>query len=112
MVFEGALPAPRMGLRRTAPALAPPLPEFLDKRATDTKALGNRALRFGPGFQRLDDPITKVLRVGFHTRDYTRNGPYKQLQPALVYVDFKTQKRMPKLSAAWFKEATRRNAVV
>jgi len=30
----------------------------------------------------------------------------------LVYVDFKTQKRIPKLSAAWFREAAKRNAVV
>jgi beta-glucosidase len=30
----------------------------------------------------------------------------------LIYVDFKTQKRTPKLSAAWFREAVRRNAVV
>jgi beta-glucosidase len=30
----------------------------------------------------------------------------------LVYVDFKTQKRTPKLSAAWFREAAARNAVV
>jgi beta-glucosidase len=30
----------------------------------------------------------------------------------IVYVDFKTQTRTPKLSAAWFKEAARRNAVV
>jgi beta-glucosidase len=30
----------------------------------------------------------------------------------LVSVDFKTQKRTPKLSAAWFREAARRNAVV
>src|SRR5262249_39991328 len=30
----------------------------------------------------------------------------------LVYVDFKTQTRTPKLSAAWFREAARRNAVV
>jgi beta-glucosidase len=30
----------------------------------------------------------------------------------LVYVDFKTQKRTPKVSAAWFGEAARRNAVV
>ena len=30
----------------------------------------------------------------------------------LMYVDFKTQQRTPKLSAAWFKEAARRNAVV
>jgi beta-glucosidase len=30
----------------------------------------------------------------------------------LVYVDFKTQKRTPKLSAAWFREAAKRNAVV
>ncbi|WP_155265207.1 GH1 family beta-glucosidase [Sphingomonas segetis] len=28
------------------------------------------------------------------------------------YVDFKTQKRTPKLSAAWYKEVIRRNAVV
>jgi len=30
----------------------------------------------------------------------------------LVYVDFKTQKRTPKLSAAWFREAAAHNAVV
>jgi beta-glucosidase len=30
----------------------------------------------------------------------------------LVYVDFKTQKRMPKLSAHWFREAAARNTVV
>jgi beta-glucosidase/6-phospho-beta-glucosidase/beta-galactosidase len=30
----------------------------------------------------------------------------------LVYVDFKTQKRTPKLSAAWFREAAAKNAVV
>ena len=30
----------------------------------------------------------------------------------LVYVDFKTQKRIPKLSAAWFREAAKRSAVV
>jgi hypothetical protein len=29
-----------------------------------------------------------------------------------VYVDLKTQKRTPKLSAAWSREAARRNAVV
>jgi Glycosyl hydrolase family 1 len=30
----------------------------------------------------------------------------------IVYVAFKTQKRTPKLSALWFREAARRNAVV
>jgi len=30
----------------------------------------------------------------------------------LVYVDFKTQKRTPKLSAAYFREAIAKNAVV
>ena len=30
----------------------------------------------------------------------------------LVHVDFKTQKRTPKLSAKWFREAAKRNAVV
>jgi beta-glucosidase len=30
----------------------------------------------------------------------------------MVYVDFKTQRRTPKLSAMWFKEAATRNAVV
>ena len=30
----------------------------------------------------------------------------------LRYVDFETQKRTPKLSAAWFREAAKRNAVV
>jgi hypothetical protein len=84
VVCEGALPATRMGLRRAAPTLAPPLPECLDKRATHTQAFGNRAWRPCPGLSRLDNPVTKVLSVGLHTRDYTGNGPYKQLQPALV----------------------------
>lgn len=30
----------------------------------------------------------------------------------LVYVDFKTQKRTPKMSARWFREASKKNAVV
>jgi beta-glucosidase len=30
----------------------------------------------------------------------------------LLYVDFKTQKRTPKLSAEWFREAAKRNAVI
>ena len=30
----------------------------------------------------------------------------------LVYVDFKTQKCMPKLNAEWFRETAQRNAVV
>lgn len=30
----------------------------------------------------------------------------------LIYVDFATQQRIPKLSAAWYREAARRNAVV
>jgi beta-glucosidase len=30
----------------------------------------------------------------------------------IVYVDFETQERIPKLSAHWFKEAARQNAVV
>ena len=30
----------------------------------------------------------------------------------MVYVDFKTQQRIPKLSAMWYREAIRRNAVV
>jgi beta-glucosidase len=30
----------------------------------------------------------------------------------IVFVDFKTQKRTPKMSASWFREAAARNAVV
>lgn len=30
----------------------------------------------------------------------------------LIHVEFKTQKRTPKLSARWYREAARRNAVV
>jgi beta-glucosidase len=30
----------------------------------------------------------------------------------LIYVDFETQQRIPKLSAEWFREAARQNAVV
>jgi beta-glucosidase len=30
----------------------------------------------------------------------------------IIYVDFETQKRIPKLSAEWFREAAKRNAVV
>jgi hypothetical protein len=84
VVFQGALPAARVRLGRTAPAAAPPLPEFLDKRGADTKALRNHALRGGPSFQRLNDPVTEVLRVWFHTLYDTGTVPYRQLQPALV----------------------------
>jgi beta-glucosidase len=30
----------------------------------------------------------------------------------IFYVDFETQQRIPKLSAEWFREAARQNAVV
>ena len=30
----------------------------------------------------------------------------------IAYVDFRAQKRIPKVSANWFREAARRNAVV
>jgi len=30
----------------------------------------------------------------------------------LIYVDFETQQRIPKLSAEWFRETARQNAVV
>jgi beta-glucosidase/6-phospho-beta-glucosidase/beta-galactosidase len=30
----------------------------------------------------------------------------------LIYVDFRTEKRAPKLCAPWFHETARRNAVV
>ena len=30
----------------------------------------------------------------------------------LIYVDFETQQRIPKLSAEWFRRAARLNAVV
>ena len=30
----------------------------------------------------------------------------------MIYVDFKTQKRTPKLSASWYREAAARNAIV
>ena len=30
----------------------------------------------------------------------------------LIYIDFETQQRIPKLSAEWFREAARRNAVI
>jgi beta-glucosidase len=30
----------------------------------------------------------------------------------LIYIDFKTQRRIPKLSAGWFRVAARQNAVV
>jgi hypothetical protein len=83
VVFEGTLPAARMRFGGTAPAAAPPLPQLLDTRATDTNALGNRARRVCAGFQRLDDSVPKVLRGWFHTRYSTENVPYSQLQPAL-----------------------------
>jgi hypothetical protein len=66
-----------------APAAAPPLPELLDQRAADTKAGRNRTLRLYAGFQRLDDTVTKVLRIRFHTLSLYRRIPYRQLQPAL-----------------------------
>jgi hypothetical protein len=32
-------------------------------------------LRCCPGFQRRDDPVTQVLRVGLHTQGYTGSRP-------------------------------------
>ena len=46
---------------------------------------------------------TGQLRVDW-TASATRFG--------LIYVDFDTLKRTPKLSAEWFREAARRNAVI
>src|SRR5262249_54959664 len=83
LVFEGALPSPRVGLGTTAARAAPALPKFLDTYATDTKACSDRTLCLAPGFQGLDDTVTKVLRVWSHTRSYARQRPYKQLQPTL-----------------------------
>lgn len=57
VVWEGALSAPRVGRRRAAPTAAPSLPEFLDKRAADTKALRKRAVGRGTSFQGLEDTI-------------------------------------------------------
>ena len=85
LLCEVALPATGVGLRRATPTAAPALPEFLDKRAADTKACGDRALGCGPSIQRLDDTITKVLRVGFHTAYYAANVLYRQLQTALGF---------------------------
>jgi beta-glucosidase/6-phospho-beta-glucosidase/beta-galactosidase len=48
-----------------------------------------------------------------------RSGTRTRTRPAgfgdrfgLIYVDFKTERRTPKLSATWFREAATRNAVV
>ena len=87
MVFEDELPPTRVGLWTTAASAAPPLPEFLDKHATDTKAYGNRTLCLCTGFQGLEDTITNVLRVWFHMLYATKSIPYKQLQDALVCKD-------------------------
>jgi hypothetical protein len=67
MVFEGAWPSTRVGFGTTAARAAPPLPKFLDKYATDTKAYGDGTLCLATGFQGLDDTVTKVLRVWSHT---------------------------------------------
>jgi hypothetical protein len=84
VALQVALSATRMGFGGTTPTAAPALPECFDKRAADTTALRNRALRRRPSFQRLDEPVTKVLRVWFHTADYAANVLYMQLQTALV----------------------------
>jgi hypothetical protein len=83
MVGEGAPPAARMGVRGTAAAAAKPLPQFLDKRETDTETCCNGRLRGVPGLQGLYNAITEVLRVRSHTSDYALNGPDMQLQAAL-----------------------------
>ena len=66
-----------------------------------------------------------VLTLSFVDHDRTRHGRYFYWSSmdnfewnagygdrfGLVHVDFKTQKRTPKMSASWFREAARRNAV-
>jgi hypothetical protein len=84
MVFEAARLAPRVGFRRTTAAVPPAMPQFGHERRADLKALRHRGLRVLAGFQRMDDAVTKVLRVGFHTTYYAANVLYMQLQTALV----------------------------
>jgi hypothetical protein len=83
MVGESTSLAARMRSRGTAAAAAKAAPQFLHKRETDTEALGNRRLGHFTSLQRVDNPITKILGVWFHTPDYARNDPDRQLQPAL-----------------------------
>ena len=84
MVFEAARRATRVGFRRTTAAVTPAMPPFGHERRADPKALRHRGLRVLAGFQRVDDAVTKVLRVGFHTAYYAVNVLYMQLQTALV----------------------------
>ena len=83
MVCEGASLAARMGFRGTAAAAAKPAPQFLHERETDTEALCNRRLGRFTSLHRVDNPVTKILGVCFHTPKYAPNVPDRQLQPAL-----------------------------
>jgi hypothetical protein len=83
MVFEAARRATRVGFRRTTAAVTPAMPQFSHERRADLKALRHRGLRVLAGSQRVDDSVTKVLRVGFHTAYYAANALYRQLQTAL-----------------------------
>jgi hypothetical protein len=83
MVGEGASLAARMRFRGPAAAAAKAAPQFLHKRETDTEALGNRRLGRFTSLQRLDNPVTQIWGVWFHTPEYARNVPDRQLQTAL-----------------------------
>jgi hypothetical protein len=85
MVFEAARLAIRVGFRRTTAAVTPAMPQCGHERRADPKALRHCGLRVLTGFQRVDDAVTKVLRVGFHTAYYAANVLYRQLQTALGF---------------------------
>src|SRR5262249_47506010 len=62
----------------------PAAPEFLYEREADAKTICDFALRLLGSFESLDDPFTKILRIGFHSTNYNLELPYMQLQTALM----------------------------
>ena len=82
VLFEGARLLACVGFGSAAAAATKPLPQFLYERETDPEPRCNRGLRGISGFQGMNNTITEVLRVGFHTSHFALNGPDMQLQTA------------------------------
>jgi hypothetical protein len=63
-----------------------------------------------------DGHCTRARLFPLERAGQLRAGGWNRQPPGnrfgLIYGDFKMQKRTPKLSAEWFREASRRSAVV